>query len=140
MFNHPGHNLPPKVPHWIVGCTLAVAMMNIHGCLDGSKQTIATHTLSLQKKGSTSGNATSSHTQYTAMHQATRPVPTHIKYSNATSRRPVGDQLPSQPHRLEKFTIRLKLIGWNTPLYNLTKNTNTFPLFAEIDKVEHSTI
>ena len=136
MFNHPGHNLPPKVPHWIVGCILAVAMMNIHRCLDDSKQTIATHTLSLQKKGSASGNATSSHTQYTA----TQPVATHIKYSNVTSRWPVGDQLPSQPHRLEKFTKRLKLIGWNTSPYNLTKNMNTFPLFAEIDKVEHSTI
>ena len=138
MFNHPGHNLPPKVPRWIVGGILAVAMMNIHGCLDGSKQTIATHTLSLQKKGSVTSS-----TQHSIPHticQATQPVPTHIKYSNATSQQPVGDQLPSQPHRLEKFTIRLKLIGWNTPLYNLTKNTNTFPLFAEIDKVEHSTI
>ena len=140
MFNHPGHNLPPKVPCWIEGHILAVAMMNIHGCLDGSKQTIATRTLSLQKKGSTSGNVTSSHTQYTAMCQAMQPVPTHIKYSNTTSRQPVCDQLPFQPHRLEKFTIRLKLIGWNTPLYNLTKNTNTFPLFVEIDGVEHSTI
>ena len=86
--------------------------------------------------------------------QAMRPVPTHniqqcvrqcdqslhIKYSNATSRWPVGDQSPSQPHKLEKFTIRLKSIRWNTPLYNLTKNTNTFPLFAENDKVEHSSI
>ena len=122
------------------------------------------------------------------MHQAMQPVPTHniqqhdqsphiiysnvsgnvtspphIKYSNVTSRWPVGDQSPSQPHKLEKFTIRLKMIRWNTPLYNLTKNmnifhfllklirwntslyhltknTNTFPFFAEIDKVEHSTI
>ena len=70
MFNHPGHNLPPKVPHWIVGCILAVAMTNIHGRLDGNKQTIATCTLSLQKKGSASGNVTSSHTQYAAMRQA----------------------------------------------------------------------
>ena len=75
--------------------------------------------------GNVSGNVTS---------------PSHIKYSNVTSRQPVGDQMPSQPHKLEKFTIRLKTIRWNTPLYNLTKNMNTFPLFAEIDKVEHSSI
>ena len=74
-----------------------------------------------------------------AMHQATDQSP-HIKNGNATSRQPVGGQSPSQSHKLKKFTVRLKTIGWNTPLYNLTKNTNTFPFFAENDRVEHSTI
>ena len=32
------------------------------------------------------------------------------------------------------------MLGWNTLLYNLTKNTNAFPFFAENVRVEHSLI
>ena len=125
MFNHPGHNLPPKIPCWIVGCILAVAVMDIHGCLDG-QQTNNCHL----------------HSQSTKERQCIRQCDQspHIKYGNVTSWQPVGDQSPSQPHKLKKFTNKLKTLGWNTPLYNLTKNTNTFPFLVENDRVEHSSI